>query len=62
MATTAKRGRPPKKASEIGKRVTFRLTEDYMRRLEEAKWDLRITKTDVVKLALDELFKKHKIK
>ena len=63
MAARKRRpGRPPKDEGEQAKRVTFRLTESYLTRLEEAKWQLRLSKTDVIKLALDELFDKHKIK
>ena len=42
--------------------VSFRLPVSYAEKLEKAKWDLRMNKVDVIKLALDDLFEKHKIK
>ena len=42
--------------------VTFRLRADLIKRLEEAKWGVRMTKQEVVEKALEDLFAKHDIK
>ena len=50
------------KAKEEIKPMTFRLPASYASKLETAKWELRMSKTDVVKKALGDLFEEHDIK
>ena len=50
------------KAKEKMYPVSFRLPKVYADRLEKAKWELRMSKVDVVKKALDKLFEEHNIK
>ena len=57
----AKLGRPRKAEEDLTKPVTFRLPQIYLERLEDAKWARRLNKVDVVKEALDDYFKKHKM-
>jgi hypothetical protein len=57
----ATRGRPKKAKEDLTKPVTFRLPQKYLELLEDAKWSRRLNKVDVVKEALDDYFKKHKI-
>ena len=50
-----------KKIEEGLKPITFRLPTSYVEKLEKAKWELRTSKVGVLKKALDDLFKKHKV-
>jgi len=51
-----------KKGSIERKQLSVKVRADLVRKLDEAKWSLRMSKQDVVEKALDELFKKHNIK
>lgn len=54
-----KPGRPPMWEKPLNKNVFFKASQEFLDILEEAKWDLRMNNSEILREAIKEYLTKH---